>query len=178
MKKAGEGMMSLPEAAALFATPARVKALAAMLADSKMRHGALAGLRGSSAAMVFGLLPRKTHPLVIVADDADTAGYLYHDLSRVAPSSEVGFFPSGYKRHIKYGRVDAPQQILRAETLDGWRAGRLRFVVTYPDALAERVPVREVLERYPHAKVGRKGRHKEDRGASARTRIPSGGLCV
>ncbi len=147
MKKAGEGMMSLPEAAALFATPARVKALAAMLADSKMRHGALAGLRGSSAAMVFGLLPRKTHPLVIVADDADTAGYLYHDLSRVAPSSEVGFFPSGYKRHIKYGRVDAPQQILRAETLDGWRAGRLRFVVTYPDALAERVPVREVLER-------------------------------
>lgn len=146
MKKRDKGVMTLPEAAALFATSQREKSVAKIITGKKIRRGALCGLRGSSAAMLFARLPEDALPVVIVADDADTAGYLYHDLSRIASPEEVGFFPSGYKRHIKYGRVDAPQQILRAETLDGWRSGRLKWIVSYPEALAERVPVREVLE--------------------------------
>ncbi|MDE5840169.1 MAG: transcription-repair coupling factor, partial [Muribaculaceae bacterium] len=138
-------MMTLGEASSLFATETRIKALKRLIADRKTLRVALAGLKGSSAALLLGKLADRKRPMVIVADDADSAGYLYHDLSRVA-ESEVGFFPSGYKRHIKYGRIDAPQQILRAETLDGWRHGRLSWVVTYPDALAERVPVRKELE--------------------------------
>lgn len=140
------GMLTLQDAASLFATSARKKALMALVADRSVSRGALLGLRGSAAAMMIGSLDGKVSPMVIVADDADSAGYLYHDLSRVAGEQTVGFFPSGYRRHIKYGRVDAPQQILRAETLDGWRSCRLRWVVTYPEALAERVPVREDLE--------------------------------
>ncbi len=138
-------MMTLGEASSLFATEARVKALKRLVGDRKTSRASLTGLKGSSAALLLGKLSDCKRPMVIVADDADSAGYLYHDLSRVA-QSEVGFFPSGYKRHIKYGRIDAPQQILRAETLDGWRHGRLGCVVTYPDALAERVPVRKELE--------------------------------
>ena len=142
-----KGSMTIGEAAALFATPARLKALKRLVGDRSVRRGALAGLKGSSAAVLLGSLPASEGPMLIVADDADSAGYLYHDLSRVAPADTVGFFPSGYKRHIKYGRIDAPQQILRAETLDGWRGGRLRWAVTYPEALAERVPIREELEK-------------------------------
>ena len=139
-------MMTLGEAAALFATPARLKALTQLIADRKARRVALAGLRGSAASVLLGKVADVKRPMVVVADDADSAGYLYHDLSRVA-GCEVAFFPSGYKRHIKYGRVDAPQQILRAEAIDGWRAGRIGWIVTYPDALAERVPMREELEK-------------------------------
>lgn len=139
--------LTLPEAATLFATSARLKAIGHLLSDRKARRVALSGLKGSSPAMLLGKLDgRKQTPMIIVAEDADSAGYIYHDLSRIS-SREVGFFPSGYKRHIKYGRIDAPQQILRAETLDGWRSGKLGWVVTYPDALAERVPVREQLEK-------------------------------
>ncbi|MDE6023116.1 MAG: transcription-repair coupling factor, partial [Muribaculaceae bacterium] len=114
------GMMTLGEAASLFATSARLKALRKLIDDRKASRISLTGLKGSSAAMLLGKLADVQQPMVIVADDADSAGYLYHDLSRVS-ECEVGFFPSGYKRHIKYGRIDAPQQILRAETLDGWR---------------------------------------------------------
>lgn len=140
------GMMTLGEAASLFATSTRLKALRKLIGDGKASRVSLTGLKGSSAAMLLGKLADGKKPMVIVADDADSAGYLYHDLSRVS-ECEIGFFPSGYKRHIKYGRIDAPQQILRAETLDGWRNKRLGLVVTYPDALAERVPVREELEK-------------------------------
>lgn len=138
--------MTLAKAASLFATSSRVKALSQLLKGKEASRTALTGLKGSSASFLMGGITDRKNPIVIVADDADTAGYLYHDLSRVA-RCDVAFFPSGYKRHIKYGRIDAPQQILRAETLDGWRAGRLGAVVTYPEALAERVPVMEDLEK-------------------------------
>ncbi len=140
------GQMTLGDAAALFATPARLKALKKLIDDKKAKRVTLAGLKGSAAAVLLGKAASTKHPMVIVADDADSAGYLYHDLSRVA-ECEVAFFPSGYKRHIKYGRIDAPQQILRAEALDGWRAGKIGWIVTYPDALAERVPIKAELEK-------------------------------
>ena len=140
------GQMTLGEAAKLFATPARLKALKKLVDDRKASRVTLSGLKGSAAAVLLGKAADPKHPMVIVADDADSAGYLYHDLSRVA-ECEVAFFPSGYKRHIKYGRIDAPQQILRAEAIDGWRSGRIGWIVTYPDALAERVPMKEDLEK-------------------------------
>ncbi len=138
--------MTLSDAASLFATQARLKGLKKVIDDKKASRVALCGLKGSAAAVLLGKMANAKKPMVIVADDADSAGYLYHDLSRIA-DCEVAFFPSGYKRHIKYGRVDAPQQILRAEALDGWRSGKVGWIVTYPEALAERVPVRADLEK-------------------------------
>lgn len=58
-------------------------------------------------------------------------------------------FPSGYKRDIKYGQVDAPSQILRTEALNQWYSEHApRYVVTYPEALAEKVATREVIDRH------------------------------
>lgn len=57
------------------------------------------------------------------------------------------FFPSGYRRDIKYGQPDPPAQILRTESLKAWHSGRIRFVVTCPEALAEKVPATESVER-------------------------------
>ncbi len=58
-------------------------------------------------------------------------------------------FPSGYKRDIKYGQVDPPSQILRTEALNMWHSDRApRYVVTYPEALAEKVARREVIDKH------------------------------
>ena len=55
-------------------------------------------------------------------------------------------FPSGYRRDIRYGQVDPPQQILRTETLSHWTTDPgLRFVVSYPEAMAEKVASRQRL---------------------------------
>ncbi|WP_304478436.1 transcription-repair coupling factor, partial [uncultured Muribaculum sp.] len=73
--------------------------------------------------------------------------YLYHDLSRVLGESAVLMFPSGYKRSIKYGQVDPPSQIMRTEVLNHWFDDpSLRYVVTYPEALAEHVATRDTIE--------------------------------
>ncbi|MDE7396822.1 MAG: hypothetical protein K2M98_03755, partial [Muribaculum sp.] len=54
-------------------------------------------------------------------------------------------FPSGYRRSIKYGQPDASNQIMRTETLNRWDAPEVRYVVTYPEALAEKVATRDKL---------------------------------
>lgn len=78
--------------------------------------------------------------MIIVGDSPDDAGYIYHDLTRLMGEEAVMYFPSSYKRDIKYGQLDGPSRILRTETLSRWMAAeRLRYVVTYPEALAEKV---------------------------------------
>ena len=138
--------MKLSEAEKLFATDARVASLSKLLDDKKVRKIALTGLHGSAPAMLFASLPARKTPYIIVADDFDSAGYIYHDLCQIAGEDKVGIFPSGYRRDIKYGQVDPPSQILRTETLDAWhKKQHPLWVVTSPEALAEKVPPGEKL---------------------------------
>ncbi|WP_290387020.1 transcription-repair coupling factor, partial [uncultured Muribaculum sp.] len=86
-------------------------------------------------------------PMIVIGDSLDDAGYLYHDLSRVLGEEAVLMMPSGYKRAIKYGQVDPPSQIMRTEVLNHWFDDpSLRYVVTYPEALAEHVATRDTIE--------------------------------
>lgn len=124
----------------LFPGKAATKALASLAKDPKATKVCLTGLPGSSAAMAIASLPHNGTPLIVIGDDADDAGYLYHDLSRLIGDQSVAFFPSAYKRDIKYGRIDPPSEILRTEALSRWHTDKnLRFVVTYPEAMAEKV---------------------------------------
>ena len=106
-------------------------------------------LAGSAPAMMLGTLPPQKTPTVVVGDFLDDAGYIYHDLSRLLGEDKVLLFPSGYKRDIKYGQVDPPSQILRTEALNHWYSDRAPvYVVTYPEALAEKVARREVIDKH------------------------------
>lgn len=139
--------MNLSEADKLFATDSRCLALKDAVSDNLKRRVSLKGLHGSSPAMLFAALPSNSKPYIIVADDPDAAGYMYHDLCQVAGEEKVAIFPSGFRRDIKYGQADAPSRILRTETLDAWHTkSHPQWVVASPEALAEKVPARNVLE--------------------------------
>ena len=85
-------------------------------------------------------------PFVFVLDDLEAAGYFYHDLVQVLGDERVLFFPSSFKRAIKYGQKDAANEILRTEVLSRLqKADTDVCVVTYPDALAEKVVSRGEL---------------------------------
>ena len=56
------------------------------------------------------------------------------------------FFPSSFRRSIKYGQKDAANEILRTEVLSRLQKGEEGLcIVTYPDALAEKVVSRKEL---------------------------------
>ena len=141
-----------------FVTPARRTAMERALTLARSgQEIALTSLAGSSPAMLLaGLVASPAaaspalcpqgKPALVVADSPDDAGYLYNDLVKILGDRAVLIFPSGYRRDIKYGQTDPPQQILRTETLNHWTTDpELRFVVSCPEALAEKVASRKVL---------------------------------
>ena len=63
-------------------------------------------------------------------------------------SNEIYFFPSAYRRAIKYGHIDPANEILRTEVLSVLQDPEAPFViVSYPDALAEKVISRDDLKK-------------------------------
>ena len=132
----------------------RTKALRTALTDA--RTVGVYGLAGSATAVMLSQTARR-QPMIVVADNADDAGYLFHDLTRLCGEDAVAFLPSGYKRHIKYGQPDPPSQILRVEATNRLydKDSGLKFLVTYPEALAECVPSpKQVGEHTLHIATG------------------------
>jgi len=136
--------MNLKEIASKFLTSGRAEALASLL---RHKVSYAYGLAGSAAGVMLASIPRRFSPVLVVADSLDDAGYLYHDISRILGDEAVAMLPSGYKRDIKYGQEDAPNRILRTEALNRWLGDpALRVVVTYPEAMAERVASRQCID--------------------------------
>ena len=112
------------------------------------------GLIGSSAALLFASTVKtlsdkdKTVPsFLFIMDDEEEAGYFYHDLTQMLGDTDILFFPSSYRRAIKYNQKDDANVVLRTNVLTSVCApsGQPRMIVTYPEALAERVISRQQL---------------------------------
>ena len=85
-------------------------------------------------------------PFVFILGDLEEAGYFYHDLTQVLGTERILFFPSSFRRSVKYGQKDAANEILRTEVLSRLQKGEEGLcIVTYPDALAEKVVSRQEL---------------------------------
>jgi len=132
----------------LYAAHPQVAALDALLKDPTSQNIFLKGLSGSGAALTFAsLFTRTGGSYVCVLNDLEEAGYFYHDLMQLTGSERIYFFPSSYRRSIKYGHTDPANEILRTEVLSMLQNKNASFViVSYPDALAEKVVSSETLK--------------------------------
>ena len=123
----------------LFGSKANITAASKLLSEEQSLS--VKGLHGSAQALfAASLFSRDRKAYVYVLNNLENAGYFYHDLNQMLGDKGVLFFPSAYKRAAKYGQVDPANEILRTEVL-----ARLQhtddpyIIVTYPDALAEKV---------------------------------------
>ena len=139
--------MNIQELEKVYAKLPQVAALAQAIGKSLVKTIFLEGLLGSSAPMLFGsLAPKCKCPLLFILQDAEEAGYFYHDLTQLMGDRNVLFFPSSYRRAIKYAQRDAASEILRTEVLARFAQSPLCYVVTYPEAIAELVVSKKNLD--------------------------------
>ena len=141
--------MNIQELENIYAGLPQVKALAQAIGKSSAKKIFLEGLLGSSAPMVFAALSGKvaSAPLLFILQDAEEAGYFYHDLTQLLGNKDVLFFPSSYRRAIKYAQRDAASEILRTEVLARFaQRGQSLLCVTYPEAVAELVVSKKSLD--------------------------------
>ena len=141
--------MEIRELEAFYSRSPLVKALQKAIAKEPKRLITVEGLSASSVAVVFGALTTE-RVLLFVLQDADDAGYFYHDMTQLRGDEDVLFFPSSYKRAIKYGQKDSASEILRTEVLTRLSTHSAQqpspIVITYPEALAEMVVTRRQLD--------------------------------
>ena len=126
--------MEIHDIAKLYAMLPQVGALRHVLENKSEKDVFLEGLIGSSQPLLFAALSQKEKkkPLpssfLFVLPDADEAGYFYSDLMQLenlpkeggesaGVAAQVLFFPSSYRRAVKYGQRDAANEILRTEVL-------------------------------------------------------------
>ena len=137
--------MNIQELEKVYAKLPQVSALAQAMGKSSIKTIFLEGLLASSAPMLFGSLSSKCkHPMLFILQDAEEAGYFYHDLTQLMGDGRVLFFPSSYRRAIKYAQRDAASEILRTEVMA--RMGESLYMVTYPEAIAELVVSKQSLD--------------------------------
>ena len=93
-------------------------------------------------------IARKGGVHILISEDRDAAAYALNDLYALLGEERVLFFPSAYKRSVVYGAEEAESVVMRTGVLNALknhREGHL-VVVTYPEALAERVAGMEGLD--------------------------------
>lgn len=140
--------MTISELQQRYAAHPNIGALADLLKDADVRHIFCSGLNASAASLFFSTqVAQSEAPFVFILRDLEEAGYFYHDLSQILGTNNVLFFPSSFRRAVKYGQKDPANEILRTEVLSRIQKSEKGLcVVTYPDALAEKVVSKEELD--------------------------------
>ena len=155
--------MKIQDIQKLYATLPQVGALIKTQEEKSIKTIFLQGLVASAAPMLFASIAEKwKKTTVFVLNDNDEAGYFYNDLKTIAMPddnkdkvAEVLFFPSSYRRAVKYGQRDAGNEILRTEVLTRLSALTTEkedsstiplYIVTEPSALSELVVSKKQLD--------------------------------
>lgn len=144
--------MDIKDIRQLYAMAPQTGALLKLLQDRQGGNIFLQGQQASATPLLFASVAEKTvQTFLFVLQDTDEAGYFYHDLTQVMGTENVLFFPSSYKRSVKYGQRDSANEILRTEVLAKVSARDVKahealFIVSYPEALAELVISKKHLD--------------------------------
>jgi transcription-repair coupling factor (superfamily II helicase) len=108
----------------------------------------LNGLTGSSSAIfIAGYFNQFTGPVLVLLGDREEAAYFQNDLENLLGENRVLLFPSSYKKPYKIDQIDGALVLQRAEVLTRINKSDNLIVVSYPEAIQEKVITKKSLER-------------------------------
>ena len=117
-----------------------IRTVAAEVNASEKSNIQLRGLSGSLDAVVLSAV-FKIHPqdFIVVLHDREEAGYFQNDVQNLL-GKEVLLFPLSYKRPYEFDEVENANVLMRTEVLNCLsNKTSPEIIVTYPEALAEKV---------------------------------------
>ena len=107
----------------------------------------LKGLVGSSLSFVISeVFKRQEQPFLLIFNDKEEAAFYLNDLEQLINTKDVFFYPGSYRRPYQIEETDNANVLLRAEVLNRINSRKKpAIIVTYPDALFEKVVTRKEL---------------------------------
>lgn len=144
--------MDIQDIKQLYAKAPGTVALCKLLQENRGSNIFLQGQQASATPLLFAAVATEIkQTFLFVLQDADEASYFYHDLTQVMGTQNVLFFPSSFKRSVKYGQRDSANEILRTEVLArvsarDKQATESLLIISYPEALSELVVSKQHLD--------------------------------
>lgn len=133
----------------------RLFQLADRLSFAQPQHIYCSHLHGSAPAFVISTIfqnpanSQQNH--IVICEDAEAAAYLHNSLENLTSALNIYFFPSSFKNKKNFKLLNASHVMLRTEALTRFAAhaagkgNRAGLLVTYPDALFEKVVLPDSL---------------------------------
>lgn len=109
----------------------------------------LKGLVGSSLSFVISETFKSSEkPYLLIFNDKEEAAFHLNDLEMLLNEKDVLFYPGSYRRPYQIEETDNANVLLRAEVLNRINSRKKpAIIVTYPDALFEKVVTRRELDK-------------------------------
>ncbi|MFN8247690.1 MAG: transcription-repair coupling factor [Ferruginibacter sp.] len=124
--------------------------IAERIALPEPQHLHLKGLNGSASQFVLAAIfsqqsSAESNHLVILRD-SEEAAYFHNTLENITDALDIFYFPSSFKNKKNYQLLNSSHVMLRTEALTKIAAGgNKKIVVTYPEALFEKVVLSKTL---------------------------------
>lgn len=140
--------MQFSDILALFAQSPSLQKLQRAIADPQNKID-VKGLGNSALSLVFSQIFKTTDlPFLFIFGDKEEAAYHLNDLEQLIGEKDVLFYPGSYRRPYQIEETDNANVLLRAEVLNRINSRKKpAVIVTYPDALFEKVVTRKELEK-------------------------------
>jgi len=132
----------------LFQKSSSVRKLGEAIAISNQKINA-SGLVGSSVSIVISTVFKGSEkPFLLILNDKEEAAYHLNDLENILGDESVLFYPGSYRRPYQIEETDNANVLLRSEVLNRINSRKKpALIVTYPEALFEKVVTRKELEK-------------------------------
>lgn len=107
------------------------------------------GIVGSSLSFILSdAFQNSDAPFLMVFNDKEEAAYYLNDLEQLIGEKDVLFYPGSYRRPYQIEETNNANVLLRAEVLNRINSRKKpAVIVTYPDALFEKVVTRRELDK-------------------------------
>ncbi|MEM6524363.1 MAG: transcription-repair coupling factor [Bacteroidota bacterium] len=144
----------------LYRADSIVQSIAEEMKANEEKSVQIKNVSGSLDAILVASVYQTSHQnQLIVLHDKEEAAYFFNDLQNLLSGKEVLFFPTSYKRPYEFEETENANVLMRAEILNrvNHKASSGEIIVTYPEALTERVVNKKSLQKNTFtAKIGEK----------------------
>lgn len=136
----------------LFAKSSQLRKLQTTIAQSETSTSTrlhINGLTGSALSFVLSdVFKNADAPFLLLFNDKEEAAYHLNDIEQLVGEKDVLFYPGSYRRPYQIEETDNANVLLRAEVLNRINSRKKpAVIVTYPDALFEKVITRKELDK-------------------------------
>ena len=131
--------MKISQLIGLYKEHAASKLLQQSLTNNPKSKIHFKGLIGSQDVILAAQISKEVkRPHLFILSDKEEAAYFINDLESII-KKEVFFFPSSYRRPYQIEETDNANVLLRAEVLNTLIHQSYPIIVSYPEALFEKV---------------------------------------